>query len=424
MPDTPSTKIKKLKAIEPFIKLCTDFYIGTIKVKTQKYLPKWNSETKRSYELRVVGTSFVNMFAPIIDGLAGLVMKKEPKVEGYDQLELKNIDLMNNSLSSFIKTSAKQSITSGVVFVGALTSEGLNRSYLKKYAYESLYSYLIEEDVLKQLVFKENVEVADGDFGVKEQERFIVFKIGGGAIWYQDDESVIKEQDTWENSLSEIPVVAIVTGKVLTPFEVVPKLLDVAELNNVHLNLETNLANILNIVGNPIPMFFGQTGEGEVTIGVKDALVFQDKNTQGAEYLEIEGKGVQKVQDQIKTTEEQIDKLTFNLLLNEDSKTVIDAQQKQQKNTSFLSDIASELEAKFETVLSYALELENKTIPSDANIEMQKDFDAVIIDLETAFKALQSGDMSRATFYDVLLTGKLPKDFKISEENNRIAEED
>lgn len=421
MSNLPNKKLAKLKALEPFIKLCSDFYIGMVRVKNKTYLPMWEGETTKGYSTRVVTTKFVNMFAPIIDGLTGLIIKKEPIVTGYDALELDNIDLFNNSLQSFMKVTTKQSIVSGLVFVGALTSEDLQRSYLKKYAYQDLYSFLIVDDVLTQLVFKEVTEVADGTFNTKKQERFIVFNIGGGSVWFDDGKSGgLKEQDTWENNLKEIPVVAIVTGKVITPFEVIPKLLDVAGLNLVHLNLETNLANVLSVVGNPVPMFFGQTTEGSVTIGVKDALVFSDKSTQGAMYLEIEGKSVDKLQDERSKTESQIDKLTFNLLLNDDSKTVIDAQQKQSKNTSFLSDVACEVEEKFEIALGYMLELENKTIPTDANIEMQKDFDATIIDLEIAFKLLQADEMDRTTFYDVLKTGKLPKDFNIEEMLNRI----
>ena len=424
MSDLPNIKIEKLEKLEPFIRLCNDFYIGTIKVKNKTYVPIWDKEPEKSYQARLAQTAFANMFAPIADGLAGLIIKKEPKVTGYDALDLDNIDLFNNSLQSFMKTTTKQSIVSGVSFVGALTSTELNRSYLKRFPYEHLYSYLIEDDVLKQIVFKEVVEVKDGTFGVEKQERFVVFTQGGGTVWYADDNSeTIKEQDTWENDLKDIPIVAIVTGKVLTPFEVVPKMLDVAELNKVHLNLETNLANVLGVVGNPVPMFFGKTAEGNVTIGVKEALVFADKNTQGAEYLEIEGKGVSKLQEKITAVENQIDKLTFNLLVNEDSNTVIDAQAKQAKNTSFLSDVANEVEEKFETALNYMLQLENKEIPADANIEMQKDFDAVLVDLEVAFKALQSGDMSRETFYEVLETGKLPKNFKAEEENARIEKE-
>jgi hypothetical protein len=191
-------------------------------------------------------------------------------------------------------------------------------------------------------------------------------------------------------------------------------------MNKVHLNLESSLANVLGVVGSPVPVFYGQTSENSVTIGVKDALVFADRQKEGFEYVEIEGASVGKLQEKIKETESQIDKLTFNLLMNDNSQTVIDAQQKQSKNTSFLSDIASECESKFERLFKFMLELENKTISKDANFEMQKDFDATYINLEIAFKALLAGQMSRDTFYTVLKTGRLQKDFDIDTENEKI----
>jgi hypothetical protein len=350
-----------------------------------------------------------------------MITRKEPTIDGYENTD--NVDLSHNSLSMFIKQSIKKAITNGIHFIGAETNVEKNRAYLKGYDYKNLYSYIIEDDLLKQIVFKEIVEVEDGEFGLKNQERFVVFKIGGGDVWYATEEGgeVTKDENlTWQNSLTEIPVLSIVTGKVISPFEVMPKLLDIANLNKVHLNLESNLANVLGVIGNPVPMFFGKTTEKQVTIGVKDALVFDDKQTQGASYLEPEAKGVSKIQEKIKATEEQIDKLTFSILLNTDSKTTIDAEEKQSKNTSFLSDVANEVENKITKLLNFMLELENKEIPKDAKFEMQKDFDATIVDLEVAFKALQAGNMSQETFYEIMKTGKLPKDFDVADEKEKI----
>lgn len=421
--DLPNVRFEKLETIQGKIKICDDFYTGALKVLNNTYLPKWTGETDAGYNTRIASTTFVNMFAPVVDGLAGLVTKKQPTYTGFEDLQLDNIDLKHNDVTSFIKTTIKKSITNGICFVSAETNQKLNRSFLKRYDYKDLYSYEIEDNVLKQIVFKEVIEVKNGRFGVQEQERYIVFKIGGGEVWYSDLENTnaeLKMQDEWSNNLKEIPIVAIITGKILTQYEVVPKLLDIAIMNKVHLNLESSLANVLGVVGSPVPVFYGQTSENSVTIGVKDALVFADRQKEGFEYVEIEGASVGKLQEKIKETESQIDKLTFNLLMNDNSQTVIDAQQKQSKNTSFLSDIASECENKFERLFKFMLELENKTISDDANFEMQKDFDATYIDLQVAFKALLAGQMSRDTFYTVLKTGRLPKDFDIDTENQQI----
>ena len=423
MSDKPNIKLTKLENITSKIQICNDFYVGAINVLNKTYLPIWNGENDTAYSERIASTAFANMFAPVVDGLTGLVTKKEPIATGYESLDIVNIDLQHNDLASFIKQTIKKSITNGISFVSAETNKDLNRAFLKRYDYKNLYSYIIKDGVLTQIVFKETVEVEDGAFGLLEQERFVVFKIGCGEVWYADAQSTdktLKKQDEWANTLKEIPILPIVTGKILTPFEVVPKLLDIAILNKVHLNLESNLSNVLSIVGSPAVMFFGTFAEDKVQFGVKDALLFKDKQTEGAEYLEIKGTSIGEIQKKITLTEGQIDKLTYSMLVNEDSKTVIDAQQKQSKSTSFLSDIAFEVEAKFTKLLDFMAQLENKTLPADAKLEMQKDFDATMMDLEIAFKVLQAGDMSRETFYDILKNGTLPKDFKVEDENSKI----
>ncbi len=420
--DLPNIKFQKLEEITAQTKICDDFYVGAVKVLNDTYLPKWIGEKDAGYKTRVASTTFVNMFAPVVDGIAGLVTKQQPTITSFDDLQLKNIDLKLNDINSFIKTTIKKSIVSGVCFVSAETNKTLNRSFLKMYEYKDLYSYFIKDNILEQIVFKETIEVQNGKFGVETQERFIVFKIGGGEIWYSTDgkDGEIKKQDEWMNSLKEIPIISIITGKSLTQFEIVPKLLDIAIMNRVHLNMQSNLANVMAKVGNPIPMFWGTFDDEKVTFDGNSALLFKDKQLEGAEYLEIQGLSVDKLIQTIKDAESQIDKLTFNLLLNDNSQTVIDAEEKKAKNTSFLSDIANECDIKFEKLLKWMLELENKQIPNDAYFEMLKDFNSTYVNLEIAFKALSAGQMSRETFYEILKSGKLPKDFNVAKENQKI----
>ena len=232
MADTPNKQIEKLSRMKSYTMLCRDFYTGTIRVMTEKYLPKWSGETEGGYEVRKSSTAFVNMFAPIIDGLAGLITKKEPTPTGYDKIDMNNVDLKHHSIASFSKMIVKKALTDGIVFISAETHELKKRAFLKIYNYEDLMSYTFEDGVLKQIVFKDTLEEKDGKFGIKLLERYVVFKVGGGAVWYKSEGSdTITRQETWENSLKEIPVVWVQTGKELTEFEVIPKLYDIANLN-------------------------------------------------------------------------------------------------------------------------------------------------------------------------------------------------
>jgi len=421
MSSTVNNQLEKIQRMKHLGKVCNDFYIGSVRVMNEEYLPVWKGENEQSYLTRLANTSFTNMYAPIVDGLVGLVTAKEPKITGYDEMDMNNVDMKHSSLSMFGKEVIKKSLNEGICFVVAEKNAKANRIYLKTYSYRHLYNYIVKDGVLEQIVFKDTVEVADGEFGLKERERYKVFRVGGGAIYYEaDNGGGIKSQVEWKNTLKEVPVVAFKTGKELSQYEIVPKLYDIAKQNQVHLGTSSFIANVLSIAGNPIPVFYGATKEGKVVIGVKDALKFDDKTKEGFEWVEIEGKTIDKLQEKLKRDADDIDKLTFNLLTKQDSKTVIDAENTQRKNSSFLADMATELEVKMNRIMQFVAELENKTLPKDAKIEYKKDFDATIVDLEIAQKLLLAGEMSRETYYTILKTGSLPKEFTIEEENDRI----
>lgn len=424
MADKPDVKLKKLKNIHNPVKICNDFYIGEYKVRNEKYLPKYFGETDEEYSIRSKSTEFVNMFHPIAEGIVGLVTRKDAEIDGLESYDFSNMDLKHNNLNKVIFNAAISSLLSGISFVMAMThSDGT--IYLKIYEYDDLYSYIFEDQKLVQIVFREKIEVKDGEFGLKDSERFVVFKIGSGDVWYKKDSEAPVEKNeelSWTNSLDQIPMVSIVTGKVLSDFEVIPKLYDIATMNMVHLNREGNIANLVNICSNPIPVIHGDINEKELKVGVSSAIRFDDKTREDFKYVEVRGDSIKIIQEKAKTSEQNIDKLTFDLLQKSDSKTIVDAEQTRSKNTSFLKNFSDELESKFKIILQFAIELSPKTY-GDFELSMKKDFDKEIINIEIAKSALDSGDMSRETFYTVLRTGQLPKDFKIDDENARIDKE-
>ena len=424
MSDTPDKKLDKLEKMSKVVKVCRDFYQGSVSVMKEDYLPLWVGESKEAYNVRVASTAFPNMFSPIVTSLAGMVTKKEPVITGLDSFDrhIINVDLRGTSLTGFIKQLCESSIVGGIEFVAVETINN-SRAFFKRYNYESLMSYLVEDDKVVQMVFHEILEETKGKYGLQDVHRYIVFKIGGGEVWF-DSGKGMEMQDSWENTLTEIPVVDFRTGKEVSRFEVIPRLNDIVELNRVVLNVESQLANVLAVVGNPIPVIYGEHDDDGVMVGVRDALIFTDRQKEGFEYVEIEGGGVSKLQDKIKALGETIDKLSFSLLQKSDSRTVIDAQEAQNKNTSFLTDIAVELENKINKLFEFSASLENITLPKDAKIEFKKDFDDVLFS-DTQLKLLHdlvsAGDLSRETLWDKLkIANILPKEFDASAENEKL----
>jgi len=424
MPSTPNNTLSKLKITHKKIKVCRDFYEGAIRVVTKDYLKKWDRESNKAWELRINSTPFPNLYSPIVSTLTGLITKKEPDTEQFGHLPLDNIDGKGDSFANFVKQVCESSIVAGVEFVSAESNQETNEVYLKRYRYEQLVTYQLDGNKLINIVFKEKLEVPDGEFGVKEVERYIVFKIGGGEVWY-DDGGGVKLKEDWVNTLPDIPVVAVRTGEEISRFEFVPRFYDIVDLNRVILNQKTQLANILLVMSNPIAVFYGNIDDDEqMNIGVQDALVFQDKSKEGLEFVEITGAGVTKLQDEIDKSVEAIDKLSFGMLQKDSANTVIDAQENQVKSSSFLSDVAEELEVKFNKLFEFMTLLDNKALNTNEPLQFKKDFDDVLFSdqqLKMLYEMLSSGHLSRETFWQKLKTANLlPKDFDAEKEKELI----
>jgi hypothetical protein len=432
MSDTPDKKVQKLKDVSAHVKVCSDFFNGAVAVMNSSYLPKLTGEGSAGYKVRVASTTFPNMYSPVVSTITGLVTKKEPSPNGLEKFDLEDVDLNGSGITAFIKRVCERSIVGGIEFVAVQTfkqnENDAGRSYFKRYKYENLMSYVVESDVVTQLVFEDKVEVQDGRFGIKKQTRYIVFKENGGEVWYDDGGGLkMHDEDSWVNTLGLLPVVAFTTGKVISAFEVVPRLYDIARMNWVMLNVESQLANVLSVVGNPVPCFYGSTGEMSeeeedvdgnqrtIQIGVHDALIFANRQEEGFEWAEIEGEGVSKLQEQSKAIASGIDKLSFSMLLKEGSNTVIDAQESSSKSSSFLTDIAVELESGFNKLYEISALMQGDTLADDAGIEFKKDFDDVLFSddqLKLMMDLVLADQLSRETLWNKLkVAGILPKDF-------------
>lgn len=428
MNDSPEKVLDKLQEMRIYIKKCRDFDQGAIRILTNEYLPKSDRETDAGYRIRKKSTAFVNYFSPIITGLTGLITSKEPNIEGYEKFPMDNINGAGNSFPTFVKKVLSESMIAGVNFVMVETNDNIPNPFFKQYRYEQLVSYQLDAaQNTTQLVFSEDIEVPDGRFGIKKLSRYVVFYPGGGEVWYDNGEKPgITKQDEWKNNLSEIPFSAFITGTEITKYEIVPTFYDVAQLNEVILNVETQLANILSVVGNPIPIMYGDYSDNQVTIGVKDVLLFQDKTNHGFEYKEIRGDGITKLQEKIKEIELAIDKTSFSVLAKDDNNTVIDARDNQSKSSAFLSDTAEKLEDKFNNLFKFYSEIAGVQLPENI-IKFQKNFDDMFFNdkqLDVLLKMVEGGNISRETLWDKLkISGILPKEFDSLIEEERLSTE-
>lgn len=418
-------KLEKLENLEPILKKCNDLFLGEAKIFNETYLPKRFQESEEGYKARLANTEFIGYFSSIIKEIVGLVTKKDPVVFGFEKFDLTNLDFDKNDLNSFVKKLTLYSLIDGICFVSVKTNLVLNKVYFKIHRYIDLMSYAFNEGDLEQIVFKEIVEVPAADFGLEIRERYLAFTKEGGEIWF-DDGGGLAKQEEWKNSLEELPISFVLTGKEITKFEIIPPLYDLAELNFTMLNLSTQIANIANLISSPVAVFFGKIIDDrrDFQVGGKNALVFQDKTTEDFKYVSADSTGISALFIRYKQIADSMDKISFSLLTNDTSKTIIDAQQNQLKNTAFLSSVAIELESKINILFKHFAAVSNVSLKEDAYIEFQKDFSDILVSdsqLKLLHELVKEGKLALETYWAKLKSlNILAKDFDPEVELSRL----
>ncbi len=417
-------KLQKLQKLEEILKTSEDFYIGENRIFDEKYINRGEHESEIKYKKRMNSTEFINFYSSIIDSLVGLITKKDPILIDMENINIENLDLRNNNLNFLLNEACLYSILDGLIFFSIQTNQVTKKVYFKMHRYKNLYSYFFENGVLSQIVFKETVEIPFEDFDLKEQERYTVFRRGGGDIWFDNGNGLMKQEE-WKNSLDEIPVVGIKIGKELSQYEVIAPLYNMAILNKVLLNLSSQLSGLANLISSPIAAIFGEVEDKKpIELGMSRAIKFIDKTKEGIEYVEVKGKGLELLQNRYNNIIENLDKISFSLLINDNSKTVIDAQQNKNKNQAFVSKVAIELEDKFNTLIGFYAKISNINLKETAKIELEKKFeDGFLTDpLLQFYRDMQeSQNLSQETLWDILNpTGILGKNFDNEIEKERL----
>ncbi len=413
-------RLESLKKMDSIIDFSNDLFKGRRKIFTEKYIPIRYRESLTKYDLRLKATVFINYYKAIVKGVLGLATRKAPVVTGYDNLDLSNLDMNNRNLISFVKQSTLYSLLDGIVFVSVQTNQILNKVFFKIHRFQDLYSYNFKDGMLEYIVFKETIKTSPKLFEEAIQERFTMFFKGGGEIWYDGGTGLVK-QDEWTNNLEEIPVSYIQTGDEEARFEVIPALYNVAELNYTLLGLSTQIASIGNLISSPVAVINGQVqDDARIEVGAEDAINLGDKRIEDFKYVEIQGSNLKELRENYKESLEKMDKVAFNMFKDDSSKTIIDAQRNQAKNMAFLTDIAVELETKFNILFKHWAMLSNLNPKEDAFIEFQKDFDDISTSealLTLISKNVEIGQLPLKTYLEKLKTaGILNQKFDIETE--------
>jgi hypothetical protein len=415
----------------------------------EKYIQKLPGHTSDTFKMFKGRAYFLNATQRSIDGLVGLLFRKEPQsdwpkgFQGYAD----DVTRDGRSARQLAEEIAQEVLTVGYCGVlvdhpqereGLLTTAGMEqmgiRPYARLYTAESVLG--VKETtrgadrILKQVRLKEAARVADPDdeFGEIEVSRVRVLELDDAGVYFVrlfEKQTDAKGKEKWVEiaafypkkrgqPITEIPF-RFFTRRGSHSVPPKPPLLDLAESNKGHVNDSALYQWGLMWTANPTPCFVNLTlAEGEtVNLGASKGLQFGEGGN--AFFLEFGGAGLAAIRQAMEDKRRDMAVLGARMLTEErrQVEAAETAQIHRSGENSVLSAIANAISEGMEWVLGW--------VGSWAGIEVEisyrvnTDFVAVPMDaqrLTALMGAWQGGGITRADLFGALQRGEIIRDDK------------
>jgi hypothetical protein len=414
-----------------------------------KYLPKLDGQGSSVYLTNDGGLSnteyaayvkralFYNASARTIDGLSGMVFRKEPVSELPPAMEpyMDSITLDGLSLQGFAEQIVEDILAVGRCGIlvdypriesDALTvaqAEALNiRPFLKHYTAESIINWRTRENgnklQLSQVRLMEEVEEVNGDFDSVCIGQIRVLDLDDAGYYrqrlYRQKQDATQKKE-WEQfgpdmyptmrgvKMREIPFF-FVGVKNNSPDIEEPPLLDLADANLSHYRTTADLEHGAHYTALPTAVIVGmqdEAGGGDFFIGSRAAWLLRDPNAK-AFFLEFTGRGLGALEARLAAKEQYMAALGARMLAP-DKKGIEAAETARIRGNgeaSVLSSIAQSVSMSIEKAL--AVYRDWLGISGDIKFDLNTDFLPTIMDAQTIRELVSAWQQGAIGFTDLV----------------------
>ena len=425
--------------------------------KQTEYLPKLSGQDNDEYKAYLKRATFYGATARTVDGLSGMIFRKDPMIEAPDGMTdfLEDVSLDGTSLLGFAEKIVEDDLVTarcGILVDHPTQQENATiaqaeanniRPFMKHYEAESIFNWKTEsrnnKQVLTQVRLWEFQEYEDPEeefeTKVRKQIRILDFNEQG-----QYRQRVFIEKETSDRNKKEwiqdgddiIPLMRGIALDVI-PFYFVgvkggsattekPPLIDLANVNLSHYMTTADLEHGAHFTGLPTAVVSGfqetEDDDGEFKIGAANAWVFPNPEA-SAYYLEFEGKGLDSLEKRLEHKEQQMAALGARMLAPEKraAETAETAQIHRIGENSVLSSLAKSAAESIEKALKFMAEWAGFT--GDVSFKLNNDFIAVPMtpqQLTALLGVWQGGGMAFDDFIYNLKRGEIIKEERTTDE--------
>lgn len=404
----------------------------------ERYLPRLKGQDSADYSAYVKRAPFYNATARTIDGLVGMLYRKEPIIEAPEAMAdmIEDMTLTDCNFDELAEVVAREvigvgrvgllveypTVTESPVTVAQAAASNI-RPYVTIYKAETIINWRCERvsNVMQpvMIVLTESVMEWSG-FEVKTVPQIRALLLEEGRYIQR----VYRKNDMQEWEQHGVDIIPLMRGKPMPSIPMVvfgparndmgvqkPPVYDLVTLNISHYRTTADLEHGAHFTGLPTPIVTGyNAAEGEkLSIGSSTAWVFPDPSAK-ASYLEFSGQGLEALEKRLQVKEAGMAAIGARMLAPE--KKGVEAERtvmlRHAGEGAVLGTISDMIEHGFNRVL--AIMADWAGISGNVSTEFNDDFvDTVMTaaDVLALVQAWQAGAMSFDSLFWNLKQGEM-----------------
>lgn len=413
------------------------------------YLPKLGGQSEEDYEAYKARALYFNATGRTVDGMAGLVFRKQPMIELPVALEdfKEDINLAGETLEGLARKATEEVIKVGrggiLVDYPPATDDQMTieqaringqRPYIALYKTEAMRNWRLgrvnNATVLVWVTLEEIYEEA-GEYKKQIRELALegiyiqrVWRMNKNGKWFIFSEHVPAKQG---KPLSDIPFFFLAPKEGTSAVDA-PPIENLAYINIAHYRNSADLENGAHVAGLPTPWINGVTDPEnfpELHLGSNTCLKLPPDAEAG--FLQCGSEGFAAIEKAMASKEAQMAALGARMLAPEKAaaETAEAHEIKRGGENSVLAALAGSVDATLTKAMKFMAEWSGAN-PEEVAIELNKDYLPAPMSAQmlTAWVATwQSGGISDQTFFNGLQSGELiPETLTFEEEQDLKAE--
>ena len=414
-------------------------YVGTDAMRKagSTYLPKHPLEDETAWQARVDVSVLLPAFRDAVDLASGLIFRKPVHVDAPEDAQdwFRNVDLVGQDVTQFSRTVFNHAAVDGIGFIVVdypRVPQGVSlkverdmgvRPYWVHVKAEQVLGWRTQnvngKQILTQFRYQEAVEVADGMFGTKTQQRIRVLEPQMVTVYVKkDNDWEIDVEASGATTMEDVPVVPVYTGR--TGFiQGLPPLADLAWTNVKHWQSSSDQQHILHVARVPILFGSGFSDDSSLVASPNSAILGPQDSTLA--YVEHSGAAIEAGRQDLQDLKDEMQRMAGKIINEKVMKTATESGVESTQAMSRIQAWALGLQH----ALDLAMEFSGKWAKRDVGkVRVNTDVDTAKPDAQMLTEirnATIGGLLSKETYLQVLQDAEvLPEGFDVDEELDRI----